>query len=68
MSDDAMNLRKAMLLNRSALLAAWPRHFPEHEFLTLRPLQSWPSPEEAWAESARAYHRDRKRNAVLEPV
>ena len=58
--------RKCLLLNRGALLSAWPRHFPRHDFVTLRlvqaaPIIPWPN-EEAWAESARRYHEDRKRN------
>jgi hypothetical protein len=28
--------RKCLLLNRSALLATWPRHFPMHDFANLR--------------------------------
>jgi hypothetical protein len=56
--------RKAILLNRSALLTAWPKHFPQHDLMTLRLFRSpldWD--EEAWAESARRYHEDRKRSA-----
>jgi hypothetical protein len=59
--------RKTILLNRSVLLAAWGRHFPRHDFATLRlivsspdPIIPWPN-EEAWARSARAYHEDRRR-------
>jgi hypothetical protein len=59
--------RKCLLLNRSVLLSAWPRHFPRHDFMTLRlvqadPIAPWPN-EEAWAESARRYHQERKRSA-----
>jgi hypothetical protein len=66
--------RKAILLNRTALLSAWPRHFPRHDFATLRLSRSWPDPiipwpnEEAWAESARRYHEDRKRNRFKVPM
>jgi hypothetical protein len=56
--------RKIILLNRSALLSAWPWHFPRHDFGTLRlslpPIVPWPN-EEAWRQAARAYHEDRKR-------
>jgi hypothetical protein len=58
--------RKAILLNRSALLSAWPRYFPQHSFSDLRligsqaaPIIPWPN-EEAWARAARAYHQDRR--------
>jgi hypothetical protein len=34
--------RKCLLLNRSALLSAWPRHFPRHDFATLRLVQAEP--------------------------
>jgi hypothetical protein len=70
----AVSWRKILLLNRSALLSAWPRHFPRHDFTTLRLVRSWPDPitpwpnEEAWAESAREYHKNRKRNGAREPV
>jgi len=60
--------RKAILLNRSALLAAWPQRFPQHDFGTLRlirlPLNRadfyWEG--EDWKRAARAYHEDRKRS------
>jgi hypothetical protein len=60
--------RKIILLNRSALLSAWPRHFPRHDFATLRLSRSpldradsyWEG--EDWRRAARAYHEDRKRN------
>jgi hypothetical protein len=60
--------RKAILLNRSALIAAWPQHFPQHDFHTLRLIRSpldradsyWEG--EDWKRAARAYHEDRKRN------
>jgi hypothetical protein len=53
--------RKAILLNRSVLLSAWGRYFPEHDFASLRLIRSplaWD--EEAWARAARAYHEDRR--------
>jgi hypothetical protein len=59
----SVSWRKTVLLNRSVLLAAWGRYFPQHDFATLRLIRSpldWD--EEAWAESARRYHQDRKRN------
>ena len=57
--------RKAVLLHRSALLAAWPRYFPQHDFLDLR-FRSPPSradfywQSESWARAARAYHAERR--------
>jgi hypothetical protein len=62
--------RKAILLNRSVLLSAWPRHFPKHDFVSLRllpacePIRPWPE-EELWARAARAYHDERKRNSKV---
>jgi hypothetical protein len=59
------NWRKAILLNRSALLAAWPRHFPQHDFVTLRLVRSplaWD--DDAWARAARSYHEDRRRGRL----
>ena len=53
--------RKCLLLNRSALLTAWPRYFPKHDLMTLRLIRSpldWD--EEAWARAAREYHRERR--------
>jgi hypothetical protein len=61
--------RKAILLNRSALLSVWPQHFPRHDLMTLRLIRSpldWD--DEAWAESARRYHEDRKRSAKARAV
>jgi hypothetical protein len=46
---NSVSWRKAILLNRSALLSAWPRYFPQHSFSDLRLIQS-PSPD--WAERA----------------
>lgn len=66
--------RKIILLNRSVLLAAWGRHFPRHDFAALRLIRSWPDPiipwpnDEAWAESARRYHEERKRSAPAAPM
>jgi hypothetical protein len=61
--------RKAVLLNRSALLATWSRYFPRHDFATLRLTRSpldWD--DEAWARAARAYHEDRKRSTPKAPA
>jgi hypothetical protein len=56
--------RKAILLNRSVVISAFGRAFPKHDFATLRLVQAEPiipwANEEAWAQSARNYHRDRK--------
>jgi hypothetical protein len=60
--------RKTILLNRSALLSAWPQHFPRHDLMTLRLIRSpldradsyWEG--EDWKRAARSYHEDRKRN------
>jgi hypothetical protein len=67
--NSAASWRKAILLNRSALLSTWSRYFPQHNFANLRlsrslpdPIIPWPN-EEAWAESARRYHQERKRSA-----
>jgi hypothetical protein len=64
--------RKCLLLNRSALISAFGRAFPVHDFQTLRLIRSsWQtfqlesSPHwdgESWKRAARAYHEDRKRN------
>jgi hypothetical protein len=64
--NSAAHWRKAILLNRSVLLAAWPRHFPRHDFATLRLSRSpldradsyWEG--EDWKRAARAYHAERK--------
>jgi hypothetical protein len=66
MSAAPISWRKAVLLNRSALLSAWPRHFPAHDFHTLRPRSQPDGAEsywggESWKRAARAYHEDRKR-------
>jgi hypothetical protein len=57
--------RKAILLNRSALLSAWPRHFPHHNFSDLRLISPNPADSywdgESWRRAARSYHVDRKR-------
>jgi hypothetical protein len=66
--------RKAILLNRSALMTAWSRHFPRHDFATLRLSRSpldraesyWKG--EDWKRAARAYHEDRKRNRFKVPM
>jgi hypothetical protein len=63
--NSAVSWRKLVLLNRSALLSAWPRHFPNHSFADLRLIRSpldWD--EKAWADSARRYHEDRKRSGA----
>ena len=60
--DTSTSWRKTILLNRSALLTAWCRYFPQHDFATLRLIRSpldWD--DEAWARAARSYHADRKR-------
>jgi hypothetical protein len=58
--------RKAILLNRSVLLSAWPRHFPHHNFSDLRLISSNPADSywegEDWKRAARSYAEDRKRN------
>jgi hypothetical protein len=62
-AEISISWRKAVLLNRSVLLATWGRYFPQHDFATLcliRPPLDWD--DEAWARAARAYHEDRKRN------
>jgi hypothetical protein len=58
--------RKAILLNRSALLSIWPQHFPQHSFSDLRliaptnPADSYWDGED-WKRAARSYHADRRR-------
>jgi len=59
--------RKCLLLNRSALLSVWPRHFPKHSFADLRliaplnPADShWEG--EGWKRAARSYHENRRLN------
>jgi hypothetical protein len=64
--SSAVSWRKLVLLNRSVVISAFGRAFPQHDFMSLRlvqadPITPWPN-EEAWAESARRYHEDRKRN------
>jgi hypothetical protein len=72
--SSAVSWRKAILLNRSVVISAFGRAFPRHDFTTLRLSRSWPDPiipwanEEAWAESARRYHEDRKRNRFKVPM
>jgi hypothetical protein len=58
--------RKAILLNRSVLLAVWPRHFPKHSFYDLHlisPIERansyWDGDD--WKRAARSYHDDRRR-------
>jgi hypothetical protein len=65
----AISWRKAILLNRSALLSAWPRHFPKHSFYDLHLLSPidrassyWTG--ESWKRAAQAYHADRRRGLV----
>jgi hypothetical protein len=62
----SVSWRKAILLNRSALLSVWPRHFPQHSFYDLhlispidRANSYWDGDD--WTRAARAYHADRKR-------
>jgi hypothetical protein len=60
--------RKCLLLNRSAMLSAWPRYFPQHSFCDLRLIRAplnradsyWDG--EDWKRAARAYHEERKRS------
>jgi hypothetical protein len=58
-------MRRRLLERRAAMFEYWRRVFPRHDFGTLRltpePIKRWPN-EEAWAESARAYHQERKRH------
>jgi hypothetical protein len=63
---NSVSWRKVILLNRSALLSAWPRHFPQHSFYDLhliapidRANSYWDG--ESWKRAAEAYHADRKR-------
>jgi hypothetical protein len=57
--------RKAILLNRSALISAWPRYFPHHNFSDLRLIS--PNPADAywdgddWKRAALAYHQERRK-------
>jgi hypothetical protein len=71
--NSAASWRKSILLNRSAVISAFGRAFPRHDFATLRLTQAngkhvshWD--EAAWAESARRYHEDRKRSAKARAV
>jgi pyocin large subunit-like protein len=56
--------RKAILLNRSVLLSAWPRYFPRHSFSDLHLIRS-PNPADSywdgedWKRAARQYHQER---------
>ena len=60
--------RKTILLNRSALLSAWPRHFPRHDFVTLRYMiprdlkilieEAWDAP--SWKQAALDYHEEHR--------
>jgi hypothetical protein len=61
--------RKIVLQHRAAVLLAWRRHFPEHNFTDLRwngltkfP-RDWRRDAESWAAAARAYHRERNRGS-----
>jgi hypothetical protein len=53
--------RQHCLLRRQAIEIQWKQLFPKHDFATMRLA---PSPlawdEEAWAESARRYHQERR--------
>jgi hypothetical protein len=58
--------RKCLLLNRSALLSAWPRYFPRHSFYDLHLISrasSWDDP--GWARAARSYHEERRKRGCL---
>jgi hypothetical protein len=61
----AVSWRKAILLNRSALLCAWPRHFPHHNFSDLRLISSNPADSywdgQSWKRAAQAYHQERRK-------
>jgi hypothetical protein len=61
------SFRKDVLAHRNALAVIWPLAFSKHSFADLRlirsqaePITPWPN-EQVWAESARAYHEERKR-------
>jgi hypothetical protein len=64
----AAHWRKCLLLNRSALLSAWPRHFPQHDFVSPRMIRPPPSRAdtywegESWKRAAAAYHEARRAN------
>ncbi len=65
----AISWRKVLLLNRNALLRAWPAHFPSHDFKTLRllsPISLVPPPgwDEHWCAAAREYHEERRRKCA----
>jgi len=58
--------RRALLLNRAALLRAWPHAFSRHDFVTLRLVQPVNVPprgwDESWSAAAREYHAERRLN------
>jgi hypothetical protein len=62
--SSVVSWRKLVLLNRSALLSAWPRYFPQHSFSDLRLISSNPADSywegEDWKRAARAYHQERR--------
>jgi hypothetical protein len=66
----SVSWRKFLLLNRAALLRAWPAHFPLYDFSTLRlisptslvPPAGW---DEHWSASARKYHEERRRKCAM---
>lgn len=66
-SRSAASWRKILLLNRAALLRAWPRYFPRHNFSDLRPTllkllppRGW---DDHWSAAAREYHEERQQRA-----
>ena len=61
----AISWRKTLLLNRAALLRAWGVHFPSHDFINLRCIQTTKPPrgwDEHWSRAAREYCEERRRN------
>ena len=62
----AVSWRKAILLNRSALLSAWPRHFPRHSFYDLHLIAPLNRANSYWdgedrKRAAQAYHQERRK-------
>jgi hypothetical protein len=66
----AVSWRKAILLNRAALLRGWEIYFPSHDFHSLRLIQpsakllppaGW---DEHWRAAAREYHEELRRKCA----